>query len=101
MSIEERGANANTRIEIAGQKRGERKAQEGEDSLHHRTVGELVTRYFSGIRKYQLGTDEKDRIWLEAFLFELSTDPDLVDDLKTRADRLVSENPEGGWREPD
>ena len=121
MSIDERSANANKRIEAAElQERIEQdphedepheekpnveephegEIQEDEVSYRHRIIGELVTRYFPTVRGCKLGTDDEDRIRLETFLFVLSVDPDLVDKLQEQADQLVSEEPDGGWREP-
>ena len=136
MSIDERSANANRRIEAAEpQERIEQDPHEDEpheekhhveephegevreDSAHegdahegesredevsyrHRVIGELVTRYFPTVRGCKLGPDDEDRIRLEAFLFVLSVDPDLVDKLQEQADQLVSDEPDGGWREP-
>lgn len=108
MSIEERNANVQKRIETAAQQRQtelieretqEKETLEDEDSRRHRIIGDLVTRYFPTVRWCKLGTDDEDRIRLEAFLFVLSVDPDLVDKLQEQADQLVSDEPDGGWRE--
>ena len=120
MSIDERSANANKRIEAAElQERIEQdphedkpheekpnveephegEIQEDEVSYRHRVIGELVARYFPTVRGCKLGTDDEDRIRLEAFLFVLSVDPDLVDKLQEQADQLVSEDPDREWRE--
>ena len=130
MSIDERSANANKRIEAAElQERieqdphedephaetphveepheedvredevHEKDIQEDEVSYRHRIIGELVARYFPAIRGCKLGTDDEDRIRLEAFMYVLSVDPDLVDKLQEQADQLVSEDPDREWRE--
>ena len=78
----------------------EKDIQEDEVSYRHRVIGELVARYFPTVRGCKLGTDDEDRIRLEAFLFVLSVDPDLVDKLQEQADQLVSEDPDRQWREP-
>ena len=118
MSIRERNENANKRIEAATQQQQEDgidretqeeaqvgeihegEVQEDESSRHHCIIGDLVAGYFPTVRGYKLGTDDEERIRLEAFLFVLSVDPDLVDKLKGQADQLVSEDPDGEWRVP-
>ena len=86
--------------EIRENEAHEGEIQEDEVSYRHRIIGELVERYFPTVRGCKLGTDDEDRIRLEAFLFVLSVDPDLVDRLQEQAEQLVSEDPDGGWREP-
>ena len=106
MSIEERSTNANKRIEAAErQKRQreqmERDAQKRKDRWRHRIIGEVVARYFPPVRDFEPGTDEENfdqPKLLEAFLYELSIDPDLVDELQDRAAQRVSEDPDGEWR---
>ena len=108
MSIEERSANANKRIEIAEQQRRLKERSEREDQgrkarRRHYIIGELVATYFPTVQEYEPGTHDENRIRfepLEAFLYVLSTDPDLVDELRDRAARLVSEDPDGEWRTP-
>ena len=73
--------------------------QEDEVSYRHRVIGELVARYFPTVRGCKLGTDDEDRIRLEAFMYVLSVDPDLVDKLQEQAGQLVSEDPAREWRE--
>lgn len=106
MSIEERSANADKRIRAAEQQRRqkewkEREAQERKSHRRHYMIGELVARYFPTVQEYEPGTDEENRTRfepLEAFLYVLSTDPDLVDELRDRAAQLVLDDPDGEWR---
>ena len=106
MSIEERSANADKRIRAAEQRRRqeerrEQEAQKRQDRRRHYIIGELVARYFPTVQEYESGTYDEDRTRfepLEAFLYVLSTDPDLVDELRDRAAQLVSEDPDGEWR---
>lgn len=108
MSIEERVANANRRIAAAEQKKRqeERAAQETQrrkDSRRNYIIGELVTRYFPELREYEPGTDAENQTRfkpLEAFLYVLSTDYDLVEELRDRASQLVAEDQDGEWRIP-
>lgn len=85
--------------EIREDEAHEGESQEDGVSYRHRIIGELVERYFPTVRECKLGIDDEDRIRLKAFLFVLSVDPDLVDKLHEQADQLVSEEPDGGWRE--
>ena len=109
MSIEERSRNANKRIKAAEQQRrqkewSEQRAQERKDRRRHCIIGELVAKYFPTVQEYEPGTDAENHTRfepLEAFLYVLSSDPDLVDKLQKQADQLVSEDPDGEWREPD
>ena len=103
MSIEERSANANKRIEAAKHQQRqkdwtERNAQKRKNQRRHYIIGELVTKYIPAVQEYELETDGESRIQLEAFLYVLSTDPDLVDELRERAAQLVSEDPDCEWR---
>ena len=108
MSIEERSANANKRIEIAEQQRRLKERSEREDQgrkvrRRHYIIGELVAKYFPTVQEYEPGIDDENRTRfepLEAFLYVLSTDPALVDELQERAAQLVSEDPDGEWRTP-
>lgn len=108
MSIEERSANADKRIRAAEQRRRqdewrEKDAQKRKDQRRNYVIGELVTRYFPTVREYEPGTNAENLARfesLEAFLYVLSLDPDLVDDLQDRAAQLVSEDPDGEWRAP-
>ena len=106
MSIEERTANANRHIAAAEQKKRqkERAVQEAKrrkDSRRNYIIGELVARYFPDIRNIEPGTDveNQDRFEsLEAFLYVLSADYGLVEELREQATQLVAENPDGEWR---
>lgn len=106
MSIEERTANANRRIDTAERKRRqeERSAQEAQrkkDNRRNYVIGELVTRYFPSIQNYEPGTDAENQTRfqpLEAFLYVLSTDQDLVEELRERATQLTMDDPDGEWR---
>lgn len=106
MSIEKRTANANRHIAATEQKKRqeERAAQEAQrrkDSRRNYIIGEVVSRYFPDIRNFEPGTGAENLTRfepLEAFLYVLSTDYDLVEELQGRATQLVSENPDGEWR---
>lgn len=106
MSIEERTANANRRVAAAEQKKRqeERAAQEAQrrkDSRRNYIIGEVVSRYFPDVRNIEPGTDVENQSRfesLEAFLYVLSTDYDLVEELRDRAAQLVAEDPDGEWR---
>lgn len=108
MSIKERTSNANRRIVAAEQKKRqeERAAQEAQrrnDSRRNYIIGELVTRYFPSLREYEPGTDTENKSRfepLEAFLYVLSTDYDLVRELQDRAAQMVEDDPDGEWRLP-
>lgn len=105
MSIEERTANANRRVAAAEQKKRqeERAAQEAQrrkDSRRNYIIGEVVSRYFPDVRNIEPGTDVENQTRfepLEAFLYVLSSDYDLVEELQKRAAQLMAENPDGEW----
>ena len=106
MSIEERTTNANKRIDAAERKhrqeeRAAQEAQKRQDSRRNYIIGELVTRYFPSVREHGPGTATENQTRfesLEAFLYVLSTDHDLVRELQERAAQLVEEDPDGEWR---
>lgn len=108
MSIEERMANANRRIGAAEQKQREeeRTVQETlrkKNSHRNYIIGELVAEYFPNVLTLEPGTQDENIIRfepLEAFLYVLSTDYDLVKELQERAAQLVAEDPDGEWRLP-
>lgn len=108
MSIEERTVKANERINAAENRRWqeERAAQDAQrrkDSRRNYVIGELVTRYFPSLREYEPGTDTENKSRfepLEAFLYVLSTDYDLVRELQDRAAQMVEDDPDGEWRLP-
>lgn len=106
MSVEERAANANRKISAAEQKkrqeeRAVQEAQRRKDSRRNYIIGELVARYFPSTQKYEPGTDVENQTRfepLEAFLYVLSSDYDLVEELRNRVARLMTEAPDGEWR---
>lgn len=108
MSIEERTANANKRIDAAEWKRRQeewaaQEAQRRKDQRRNYTIGELVTRYFPSLRELDPGADTGNQSQfepLEAFLYVLSTDYDLVKELRERAAQLMEADPDGEWRTP-
>ena len=108
MPIEERIKMANKSIDALERKRRreERAAQEAQrrrDSRRNHIIGKLVSKYFLDIRSIEPGTDVENQSRfepLEAFLCVLSTDHDLVEELRKRAAQLVSENSDGEWRMP-
>ena len=98
MSIEERCANAKKCIDPVEH---QQKVKQKKDQRRNYIIGELVSRYFPSVQEYDPGTDDENRTRfapLEAFLYMLSIDTDLVDDLRDRATQLMSENPDGEWR---
>lgn len=105
MPIEERAAKANRKISAAEQKKRqeERAAQEAQrrkDSRRNYIIGEVVSRYFPDVRNIEPGTDVENQSRFEslaAFLYVLSTDYDLVEELQKRAAQLMAENPDGEW----
>ena len=108
MSIEERTVKANERIDAAENRRRQeeratQEAQRRRDSRRNYVLGELVTRYFPSLREYEPGTDTENKSRfepLEAFLYVLSTDYDLVRELQDRAAQMVEDDPDGEWRLP-
>ena len=108
MSIEERTANANRRIDAAERKRRqeERAAQEAQKKKDNRrsyAIGELVAKYcpqVSDLEQETNGENTDSFEPLEAFLYVLSIDYELVEELKCRAAQLVSDDPDGEWRAP-
>lgn len=106
MSIEERTTNANKRIDAAERKHRQeelvaQEAQKRQDSRRNYIIGELVTRYFPSLREREPGTATENQTRfepLEAFLYVLSTDYELVGELQDRAAQLVTEDPDGEWR---
>lgn len=106
MSIDERAKTANKRIAATErQRRQEERAAQDEqkkkDSRRNYIIGEQVTRYFPSLRECEPGTAAENRTRfesLEAFLYVLSTDCDLVRELQERAAQLVAEDPDGEWR---
>lgn len=106
MSIEERTANASRRIDTAERKRRqeERAAQEEQkrkDSRRSYIIGDLVSKYFPQVTTFEPGTNAKGQAQfepLEAFLYVLSTDHDLVEELRERAAQLTLDDPDGEWR---
>ena len=108
MSIEERTVKANERIDAAENRRRQeeratQEAQRRRDSRRNYVIGELVTRYFPSLREYEPGTDTENKSRfepLEAFLYVLSTDYDLVRELQDQAAQMVEDDPDGKWRLP-
>ena len=106
MSIEERTANASRRIDTAERKRRqeERAAQEEQkrkDSRRSYIIGDLVAKYFPQVTTFEPGISAEGQAQfepLEAFLYVLSTDQDLVEELRERAAQLTLDDPDGEWR---
>lgn len=106
MSIEERTANASRRIDTAERKRRqeERAAQEEQkrkDSRRSYIIGDLVSKYFPQVTTFEPGISAEGQTQfepLEAFLYVLSTDHDLVEELRKRAAQLTLDDPDGEWR---
>lgn len=108
MSIDKRTENADKRIQIAEQKqlltqRSEKEARNREDKHRNYIIGGYVSKYFPDVLLLKPGTqDENVAIFeqLEAFLYVLSTDYDLIQEIRERAAQVISENPDGKWRLP-
>ena len=106
MSIEERTANASRRIDTAERKRRqeERAAQEEQKRKDRRRsyiIGDLVAKYFPQVTTFEPGISAEGQAQfepLEAFLYVLSTDQDLVEELRERAAQLTLDDPDGEWR---
>ena len=105
MSTRERLTNANKCIADAEQRQRQeqRNTQESQRKMEQRrnfVIGELVTRYFPSVRRYEPGTDAENHTRfesLEAFLYVLSTDHELVRALQDRAAQMVEDDPDGEW----
>lgn len=108
MPIEERIENANQKIQAVEQKQRLQKmntqeTQRRKDQRRSYIIGELVAEYFPDVLALEPGTQNENTTRfepLEAFLYVLSTDYDLYQELQERAAQLVSENPGGEWRSP-
>lgn len=108
MPIEERIENANQKIQAVEQKQQLQKmntpeTQRRKDQRRNYIIGELVAKYFPDVLALEPGTQDENTTRfepLEAFLYVLSTDYDLYQELQERAAQLVSENPGGEWRSP-
>lgn len=106
MTIQERNANADKRIYVAEleQRRkaqANRDSQERRDSRRNYIIGELVAKYFPEVLDFEPGTKDENSVNfepLEAFLYVLSTDPDMFDGLRKQAAQLMAEAPDGEWR---
>ena len=93
MSIEERTANANRRIDAAERKRRqeERAAQEAQKKKDNRrsyAIGELVAKYFPQVSDLEQETNGENTDSfepLEAFLYVLSIDYELVEELDRKS----------------
>lgn len=100
LKLDERSANANRRMKEAERQkrvknREEKEAQNRRNQRRNFLIGELVTKYFPSVAAIQPGTQFEN---LEAILYVLSIDVELIDDLKDRATKLVSDDPNGEWR---
>ncbi len=108
MSIEKRIANANNRIDTAEWKRRQeewaaQETQKRKNSHRNHIIGALVAKYFPQVLIFDPGTNDENLTQfepLEAFLYVLSTDYELVEELQDRATQLVSNDPDGEWRIP-
>ena len=106
MKLNERSASANRRMKEAErqkrvQEREEKAAQERRNQRRNFLIGELVTKYFPSVTTIQPVTQDENLHQfenLEAILYVLSIDSELIDDLKDRAAKLVSDDPNGEWR---
>lgn len=106
MSINERTQNANRHIAAAEQKKRQeewaaQEAQRRKDSRRNYIIGELVTRYFPSLRECEPGTEAENQTRfesLEAFLYVLSIDCEMVKELQDRAAQMMEDDPDGDWR---
>ena len=106
MPIEERIENANQKIQAVEQKQRLQKmntpeTQRRKDQRRNYIIGELVAKYFPDVLALDPGTQDENTTRfepLEAFLYVLSTDYDLVEELQGRATQLMTEAPDGEWR---
>jgi len=106
MSIQERSANADRRALAAEQQRRrdertEQEVQERKNQRRNYIIGELVTKYFPEVLDFEPGNkDENAAIFepLEAFLYVLSTDSELIQDVQARAKQMCLDDPAGEWR---
>ncbi len=108
MTTQERKANADRRIygselERRRKDQAEKNAQARKDHSRNFIIGELVAKYFPEVLDLEPGTKEENMVnfeKLEAFLYVLSTDYELVRELRDRAEQIVSDDPSGEWRIP-
>lgn len=108
MPIEERIENANQKIQAVEQKQQLQKmntpeTQRRKDQRRNYIIGELVAKYFPDVLALDPGTQDENSTRfepLEAFLYILSTDYDLYQELQKRAAQLLSEDPDRAWRMP-
>ena len=108
MPIEERVANAQKKVQDAerrrrSEQRNAQEAQRKKDWRRNCVIGALVTKYFPSVLGYEPGTNAENQPQLEsieAFLYVLSADYDLVKELQDRAAQLMLDAPDGEWRPP-
>lgn len=100
MSIDERIAKRKEYVaKIEQQKRLELKKERDEknkkDQRRNYIIGELVTRYFPEVLKFELGTKDENAVTfepLEAFLSELASDQELMEKLRERATSKIAQS---------
>ncbi len=108
MTTQERNANAGRRIyaselERRRKEQAEKNAQARKGHSRNFIIGEFVAKYFPEVLDLEPGTKEENMVnfeKLEAFLYVLSTDYELVRELRDRAEQIVSDDPSGEWRIP-
>ncbi len=108
MPIEERIENANQKIQAVEQKQRLQKmntqeTQRRKDQRRNYIIGELMAKYFPDVLALEPGTQDENTTRfepLEAFLYVLSTDYDLYQELQKRVTQLLSEDPDRAWRMP-
>ena len=106
MNVEEYSAKVEARMNAETQKakvqqREQKRAQKQRDSNRSYRIGELVAKYFPDVNfidpdpteSYQ---DPFEKI--EAFLYALSINPDIVDSLREQAEEILMNDPDGSWR---
>lgn len=108
MPIEERIANAQKKVQDAerqrrSEQRNAQEVQRKKDWHRNCVIGELVMKYFPSVLEYEPGTNAENQPQLEsieAFLYVLSADYDLVEELQERAAQLMLDAPDGEWLFP-
>ena len=108
MPIEERIENANQKIQAVEQKQRLQKmntqeTQRRKDQRRNYIIGELMAKYLPDVLALEPGTQDENTTRfepLEAFLYVLSTDYDLYQELQKRVTQLLSEDPDRAWRMP-
>lgn len=98
-SIEARKKQADEKARSAEQSK-RKKLQENDKRRNH-LIGEIFTKRFPSVKSLEPGSgahNEREFAELEAFLYLLSLETELLVDLEARAKDLVATDPNGDWR---